>query len=165
MSNVPAEHIVENQLLEADAYVDLFEIQMLSGPHFYFKNNERVQWQGKIYEGWVGRITGIEADATEKEQRPQMVIANATNTREGLFSAFLETGLLDKATVIRRRVLRRHLDDNVNISQVRSWYVAQVASVKKTMITLELRSYVDGAPFRLPARKFIPPDFPFVTLN
>ena len=48
---IPAEHAIDAQKMESDGIVDLFEIHMLSGARFYFKNNDRVDWQGKTYEG------------------------------------------------------------------------------------------------------------------
>jgi hypothetical protein len=83
----------------------------------------------------------------------------------GIFNSAAKKGQIDRATVIRRRVLRRHVEADVNIFEQRMWYVGRVRElISGQSISLELRNMTEGANFQIPCRMFIPPDFPMVTL-
>lgn len=172
MPAIPNEHVVDALKLEADGIVDLFEIHMISGARFYFKNNDRVEWQGKTYEGWAGQLSGVETNSDEQESRPALVIANCGNDAQdgsyyinSLFSPFVESGALDGAIVYRRRILRPHLDADLPISANRRWIVARIASMDEQTIALELRTPTEGTTFFVPARMYMPPEFPTVSLS
>lgn len=162
---LPTTHVTDAQKLAGQGFVDLFEIEMLSGNRFFFKNDERLFWQGKTYEGWACQLTGVETNAEEQESRPQLVIANRVDTDTGVFSPFIESGLLDRARVTRRRILRSAAVANTPLAQIHSWYVSRIATVNRDIIALELRSATEGTLFNVPARKFMPPDFPTVSLR
>lgn len=169
---LPIEHAIDAQKMESDGIVDLFEIHMISGARFYFKNNDRVDWQGKTYEGWAGQLAGVETNADEQEGRPTLIIANAGNDPQdgtfninSLFSPFIESGALDGATVYRRRLLRTHLDADLNICQTRRWIAIRIANMDEQTLTLELRSPTEGTMFQVPARMYMPPEFPTVSIS
>lgn len=163
--SLPRDHLLENQKLNSDAYVDLFEIKLTDGTRLYLKNNGAVSYRNVDYQAWAVQLSGVGSKADEEETRPTLVMANRTDDLQGVFSTFVEKGVVDRAIVVRRRVLLRHLKANVDVSQTRTWFVARVTNLNLSVITLELRSFGDGANHFLPARMYIPPEFPTVSLK
>jgi lambda family phage minor tail protein L len=162
--SAPTSHLVEGQKLTADAVVDLFEIQ-LKGTQYpvyvRFTNGPEVTWQGKTYEAMACKFTGHARSADDERSRPKLQVLNPI----GLFNSFAMNGNIDGAVVERRRVLRQHLETNVNLSETTLWYVGRIMEIiTGQSITLELRALVDGPDQLIPARKYLPPEFPFVTL-
>jgi lambda family phage minor tail protein L len=163
-TGAPASHVEEAQKLTADALVDLFEITPVgtSSPTVVrFRDGPQVTWQANVYESMAVRLMGYQVSADGGKSRPTLTIANPA----GLFNSFVFAGYLDGAQVVRRRVLRQHLETNVNLSDPNFWYVARIKEVVAGQgITMELRSLSDGPDLVIPARKFMSPEFPFVTL-
>jgi len=159
---VPIEHIQDSKELEADAYVDLFEI-ILSDKvtKIYLKKDKDVDWQGHTYEGTGIKIEGVGTYADDEVARPKLTLFNP----EGVFSSIVNQGLLDNATVVRIRVLKQHIIDDVPVYRRSQWRVSRVGSMVKPTIGLELRDMLDGQNFQTPGRMFIPPDFPTVSLQ
>ena len=147
--------------LEADGYVDLYEINLLNGGKVAIKNNDTVSWQGQSYEGTAVQLTGVANSSDEETSRPQFSVANA----EGMFSTMVRDGALDGAFVTRFRVLRDDIDNDVNRYISQRWRVRRVSSLTKHKITMELRDQLDGQFFLTPARMFIPPEFRQVSLG
>lgn len=159
---VPAEHVEDAQKLEADAYVDLFQIILSDkSSKIYLKINKDTDWQGNTYEGTGIQIDGVGVYADDTTSRPKLTIFNP----QGVFSSLLDSGLLDNATIVRYRVLKAHIDADLPIYRRQQWKVSRVASVKTPFIQLELRDMLDGQNFQVPGRMFIPPDFPTVSLQ
>lgn len=157
----PTTHIQDAHKLEADALVELFHVILTDGSHIYLKANNTVTWQGKTWEGCGIKMGGVSNSSDHQEStRPNLVIANPM----GVFSSFVAARKLDRATIMRIRVLKTHLDSNTNIYNQQSWKVMKVAALDENIITVELRNQLDGPHFLTPARMFISPDFPMVTL-
>lgn len=159
---IPESHLVEGQKLTADAEVDLYQINLATSPVIYrFKNSDTVAWQGAIWEGIALTLSGDSHTSDDENSRPTLRMINPA----GVFNAPAFAGLIDRALVIRKRVLRPHLDANANIFQQRMWYVDRVKElVHGKFIGLELRTMTDGPAFQLPLRMYIPPEFPMVSL-
>lgn len=160
-STAPLEHKQEAQKLTADGQVDLYTIMLKNQPVvFRFKNDNTVTWQGQLYEGMATRMTGDSRSADGEESRPLLQIMNPF----GIFNSAAKKGQIDQATVIRRRVLSRHVEADINIFEQRMWYVGRVRElISGQSISLELRNMTEGANFQIPCRMFIPPAFPMVT--
>lgn len=161
MTSLPTEQVEDVHKLSADAIVELYHIALQSGANLYLKPNDSVTWQGKNWEGVSIQIGSVSnsADASEAS-RPQLVVGNPA----GVFSSFVATGALNRAEIIRYKVLRQHLLENRNIFSRQTWKVMKVGPVTKQSIVMELRSQLDGPNFVTPARMYIPPEFPTVTL-
>jgi Phage-related protein len=161
-TSAPQQHLVEAQKLTADALVDLYELSLKHEPVvFRFRDGPTVQWQGKVYEGMACTMSGDMRSSEGEESRPVLRVMNPF----GIFNQAALNSDLDLAIVTRKRLLRRHLEENVNIFEQRKWYVGRVRElISGQVISLELRSMTEGANFQIPVRMFIPPDFPFVTL-
>lgn len=159
---VPAAHFADALKLDADAYVELFEIILADkSTKIYLTLNHDKFWQGHTYEGTGVQMDGVAAYSDDQVSRPKMTIFNP----EGVYSYLIDQGLLDGATVARIRLLKEHLDSDQPIYRKQQWKVSRVASVRNHTIGLELRDMFDGQMFITPGRMFIPPDFPMVSLN
>lgn len=158
----PAEHVAEAQKLTADALVDLYELTLNDGLTFLrFKDGPSVTWQTKTYESVACRITGLGQNADGSKTRPLLTVMNP----EGVWNSFIHAGLCEGALVTRRQVLRQYLEGNIGISDPSFWYIGRVKEmVKNAGVTFELRSLSDGPDVKIPARVYLPPDFPFVTI-
>lgn len=163
MTNRPSEHLTESQKLTADALVSLFEIQLRTEPvELFLVNGPSVTWRGQNYEQMGIQLTGEKRSADDEEDRPRLQVINP----EGVFNTLVRQRLLDRATIIRRKILLQHLEEDLPIFQQRMWYVSRIADVTAGQsITMELRSMIEGPNSRLPARQFIPPEFPMVRLT
>lgn len=158
----PLEHIEDSKNLDMEPYVDLFQIVLADrSSKVYMKANNTVTWQGDIYEGTGIKIEGVANYSDEEVSRPRLTLYNP----DGVYSYLVDQGLLDNAAVIRTRVLKQHIDSDQPIYQRQQWRVSRVASVRKNMLSLELRDLLDGQYFLTPGRMFIPPEFPQVSLQ
>lgn len=159
---IPAEHIEDSLKLEADGYVSLYQIILPEGAGtLYLTHNHDKTWQGNSYEGTFINISGVASFADEEASRPSLTILNPMN----IFHSLVNQGALDNAKVVRIRVLKEHYENNVNIFRKQQWRISRVASLVEPNIVVELRNMMDGQMFMTPARMYIPPEFPAVSLT
>lgn len=164
-TSAPSSHLQESQKLTADALVDLFEVTLVGTPSptvIRFRDGPQINWQSASYDTMACKLTGYQVSSDGTKSRPTMTIMNPA----GIFNPFVFSGYLDGAQVVRKRILRQHLENNSNIYQPTFWFVARVRElISGQGLTLELRSLTDGPDMMIPARKFLPSEgFPFVTL-
>lgn len=162
-TDAPIEHVREAQKLTADALVDLYEFRpVVNNSVVRATNGQTIKWRGNTYEAMALRMTGDTRTADVEESRPTLQIGDPLGTLTYL--AF--TGVFEKAQIKRLRLLREHLEANLKIYEQRLWYVERVKElVGGQMVTLELRNMSEGPALVLPARQFVPPEFPSVTLT
>ncbi len=160
-TNAPQSHLEESLKLTADSTVDLYEVALKQDPIiFRFKDGPTVTYQGQVYESMACSISGDMRSAEGEESRPILRVVNPF----GIFNQAVLNGQGELAVVKRRRGLRTHLEDDVNIFDQRMWYVSRVRElISGQALTLELRNMTEGPNFQIPVRMFIPPEFPFVT--
>lgn len=158
--SLPESHIVENEKLEAQAYVDLFQLEFRGGGTFYMKTNSDITWQGDDYTGWALQLDDIAQYASEERSRPTFTVANP----EGIFSTFIQDGSFDRAELRRYRILKQHIESDSNVYQLRSFLLWKPKLNNQNIISVELRTPSDGQQFNLPARRFMPPEFSYVSL-
>ena len=144
--NLPREHLIENEKLIADGYVDLFEIKLKNNTYLFLKNNNTVEWQGKTWQGIPLSFEGYSSSSNDS------------------LSRHIRDGLLNRATITRYRVLYQNILNNVNIFQSQTWIVWNTPSFNNKFINFELRTTLDGPNFVVPARQYLPPEFPCVRL-
>lgn len=157
--SLPTEQIIDAHKMEADGLVHLYEIQTSQGT-LYYKADNTVVWDGNTYSGIAIQIDGRSQNTDGQWSRPSLTIANPL----GLHSAMAAQGAFDNAIVVEKRVMYEHILSNSAIFLQRKWKCRLVSSVNRISITLQLREYMDGPRFILPARQFVPPDFPSVTV-
>lgn len=159
---VPTAHMEDAQKLDADAYIELFQIVLSDGINkLYLKMDHDVTWQGNDYEGTGIKLDGVASHASEEVSRPNLTLFNP----EGVYSSLIDDGLLDGARVIRYRVLKDDVENDRPIYRVQQWKISRISGVKRGVITTELRDLVDGQTFMVPYRMFIPPEFPTVSIQ
>lgn len=158
---IPEEHREENLKLSAEAYVDLFHIQLKNGSNLYLKTGDPIHWNGNDWESLPVNLTGYEINSDSKVSRPKFQVFNP----DGVFSRFVLDGDMNKAYLYRYRVLRKDLDEDKPVYQMLMWLVWMCTSITKYYMEFELRNPLDGNNFYVPARQFIPPEFPAVTFK
>lgn len=159
---VPEEHLEENLKLSAEAYVDLFHIQLRNGSNLYLKNGgDSVDWNGHTWEALPISFNGYEVKSDGQVSRPKLQVVNP----DGVFSKIVLDGDLDKAFFYRYRVLRSDIDNNRAVYQMLMWLIWQCVEINKNYISFELRNPLDGNNFYIPARQYIAPEFPTVTFR
>lgn len=158
---LPETHLIDNEKLEGEAYFDLFEITLRSAALLYFHPNTEVTWQGIVYAPLGMKLSDVSDFATSERSRPTLSIMNI----DGAFSPFARDGEFNRAVISRKRVLKQHILNNSNIFQERTWLMWNAKTVNKAVMEFELRTPADGQGFNLPARRYIPPEFPFVSLG
>lgn len=166
---LPVTHREDNQKLSADGKVELFEFQFYGGGVVFYCPTKTVTWQGNEYKYWPVQMTGVSANSDGETSRPKMTIGNFSYAPDGtpirgVFSALHINNKVEGGTVIRRRVLNADIEANNNIKEEMRWKVSRVSSLTADLIVLELRNTLDGPRFTIPARKFVPPEFPQVSL-
>jgi lambda family phage minor tail protein L len=158
---VPQSQLDDAQKLDTDGIVELYEIQLQPSGRLYLKNNDTVTYQGHTYEQTAIQIQGVLQSADQEVSRPKLTVANIM----GVFSSAIDQGEMDKAIVIRRRVLRDDLVNNRAYYVEHSWQVSRVLSLNKHVAVFEMRGQMDGQFFLFPPRMFMPPEFPQVSLS
>lgn len=159
MSN-PEEHVADAHKLTADAKVKLFHFILTNGSHLYLKANNDATWQGHTWEG-VGIKLGENSNSSGDDvSRPQLVIANPA----GAFSYFIVSKAIDRATVLVLEVLKQHLENDQAVYKQKTWMVSRTVLVNRSSVTLELRNQLDGPNLIVPARSYMPPEFPTVSI-
>lgn len=161
--SVPVEHVEDSKKLEgADGRVRLYELTLNDGSTiFHLKAKDSVTWQGDDYEGTALIFDKVSRNADDKVSRPKLSLINPN----GVYSFYVDQGLLEGATLIRHTVLREHIDNDINISIRNKWKVSRVSGLNERYLVLELRNVIDGHDFISPGRMFIPPEFKQVSLN
>lgn len=160
--DLPESHIEDSFKLEADGKVDLFQIHLAgSNAKLYLKLNNSVTWQGNTYEGTGIKLEGVAKYSDDQVARPKLTLFNPN----GVYNSFVDQGFLDNGLIIRYRILKEHLDANLNIFMRQQWRISRVANLKSYYIVLELRDLMDGQAFQCPGRMFIPPEFSKVSLS
>lgn len=160
-TDIPTRHRDMAHALESEGLVQLLEIRIPGTPDLYIRINDKRQitWWAKTWEPWAFSLTEIGVVADGEMRRPKLTVANP----DGLFSAYIGKGMMDAATVTLYEVLTRDITNN-NVSFIKYvWRVGRVVSLNKATATFELRSALDGHSFTLPARKFVPPEYPHVS--
>ena len=177
----PEEHLKDAVKLQADGIVDLFEFNLISGGVFRLKDNETVYWGThweqqngvpvKVANKWQGlpiQLSGFSMGSNDQVYRPTLSIANPSleaGNREGVFSRYILDNLLEGATVYRYRVLYSDLMSNKVRYLRQIWRVCRIISLTKQSVSMELRTLSDNVNAVIPARRFVPPEFPLVTLE
>jgi len=157
----PVSHVIDAHKLAADGIVELFQIILNDGTNLFLKSDNAVTWQGKTWEGVAIKLSGFSnsADPTSAS-RPQLVVGNPL----GVFSSFVTAGKVNKAQILRLRVLLSDITADNNVYAQHSWQIFRVVSMTRVQITFELRTQLDGPNGLTPGRLFLPPEFPTVSL-
>lgn len=175
--SIPDEHLEDAQKLIADGIVQLYEIKLANNTYLHLKPDNSVQWNGETWVGLPILFEGYSTAQGDSYSRPTLSIANPDtinendgNARSTLSSLVLPTadypyGLLNRAVVNRYLVLYDDIINDRPIYQKKTWIIWFIKTINKNLIQVELRNPMDGVNFDVPARMYIPPEFPFVTFK
>lgn len=148
--------------LSADGVVTLFKIALLSGAgNLFLTGSNDITWQGNDYEGVAIQAQGFQRSSDDELARPRLTIANVA----GVFNTYVRTGVLEGAEISVYRVLREHIETDVNNFDLSVWEISRVLSMNNAVLQVELRRPYDSPRSVAPARMFIPPEFPLVRLG
>lgn len=166
---VPTSHVSEALKLTADSRVVLYEIALKNIPNggqavVRFRDGpmgSTTQWNGDTYDHLACQFSGFQRSSEDEKNRPTLRLLNPV----GLFNAPAFNGQFDGSILTRYHVLRTHLERNIAIADNEVWFIGRVKElITGQSISFELRALSDGPDQLIPARMFIPPDFPLVTL-
>lgn len=166
LSGIPEEQLEDAQQLLADGIVQLYEIKTNekdadgNNVYLHLKANNDVHWQGYDWTGIPLLFEGYSSAQGDSYARPTLSIANPN----GAFSTFVRDGALTRASVNRYIVLYDHIKKDKAIYQKKTWIIWAIKTLNKNLIQVELRNPMDGVNFDVPARMYIPPEFPFVEI-
>lgn len=175
--SIPDEHLEDAQKLIADGIVQLYEIKLANNTYLHLKPDNSVKWNGETWTGLPILFDGYSTAQGDSYSRPTLSIANPDtinendgNARSTFSSLVLPTkdypyGLLNRAVVNRYLVLYDDIVNDRPIYQKKTWIIWFIKAINKNLIQVELRNPMDGVNFDVPARMYIPPEFPFVTLK
>jgi len=157
----PTEHLAEARKLNPNPYVELFEIKIQQDVYIWCTSHPTVKWNNLTWDNYPLTFSGYNVQSTGEQSRPKLQIANPN----ALFSSFVAKNQLKKATVTRYMVFRDDLVADRRVYIRNKWQISRVASLTKDSISFELRSILDGVRYTLPARQYMPPDFPSTTMS
>ena len=160
-TTLPESHLSANEKLEGEAYFDLFEVHFNPSGVFYFHRNSEVTWQGNTYQGWAVTLNEVARYASEERARPTLAVMNI----DGALSPFVADGSFNRAVLKRKRVLKQHILSDEDVKQETIWMMWMPKTLNKNVMEFELRTFSDGQNFTLPARKFMPPEWPYISLG
>lgn len=155
------QHRSEAKKLSPQPYIELYEVRVNPSAVLRLTNHPNIDWNGFTWENWALELTGCSVKTTGEATRPQLRMANLN----GAFSFAANSGWLYQGSVTRYRVLEQDLHNNQPSYLRNFWDIAKIASLNKDSILLELRAPMDRQDYKLPARQFFPPEFPYVTLR
>ncbi|MDD4864773.1 MAG: hypothetical protein PHE38_12280 [Alishewanella agri] len=125
---------------------------------FRFCLQKTISWKGQSWAVTPFMLSGEGNKAGGEQMRPSLVLPNP----DGIFSYYISEGWLDRARVWKYEV---HPDDlESGASLMSTWYVSKVDELNNKAVSLQLAALSDGNAFKLPARRFIQPEFPLVRL-
>lgn len=160
-TSIPEEQLEDAQKLVADGIVQLYEIRLADGTYLHLKADNSVEWNGYQWTGIPILFEGYSSAQGSSYSRPTLSIANP----DGAFSTFVRDGFLDRAVVNRYIVLYDDIVNDRPIYQKKTWIIWFIKTLNRNIIQVELRNPMDGVNFDVPARMYIPPEFPFVDFS
>lgn len=147
--------------LDSKAKLELFKLVLSDGSVTHLSPKREYTWRGNLYEEIPCHMTQFRRQADGEVSRPKFSIVNPG----GMFTAAVHTGLLETAKITRHRILKEDLDANLDKALSQTFRVTRILNVNKDLISVECRGVLDGPGFKLPARAFYPPEFPYVSLS
>lgn len=147
--------------LEPNTKLELFKITLSSGGRLYFSKREQLTWLGNEYSSIPCHLTQVAQNTDGSRNRPRFSFANPA----GIFTTYIVGDLLEGGSLEREQVMWSDVQANNDVAIREKYRITKILSVNKEMCAIELKNALDGHTFQLPARAFIPPEFPHVRLS
>jgi phage-related protein len=162
-TDVPISQQHDAFALESKGIRQFFKLELRDAQNsvLYLTPFDQIVFLGQTWETISCKLSDNSQNSSGEQSRPKFACANPG----GAFSLYVEQGAIDGAVLTRYEVLLTDLYAGVNNYTKRLWVVSKVLNLTDKLVTLELRSTLDGANFMLPARSYYPPDFPHVSLR
>ncbi|WP_273860751.1 hypothetical protein [Photobacterium sp. GSS17] len=121
--------------------------------YFRICDQTTVQWNDLNWERMPFEVQGEGQSADTELARPQLFLPNDDRR----FSYYAERGLLEGGFVTLYDVHPEEL--HTQQARVRNYVISRVTGDNEIQLTVELRSPSDGPNYKVPARRFMPPEF------
>lgn len=157
----PSTHVTEGDKLDPQALVHLYELQLNPSGVLYMSKDTEITWQGNLYQNLPIKVSGTKISASGQIPRPTLTISNPS----GIYSKSVGDGLLDRAVLIERKVLRSDLEADLPVWDERRWYLSRLISDTALSISYQLRGLTDRQTGVMPIRMYIQPEFSSVRLR
>ena len=116
-------------------------------------NRETREWNGVTWVHSPFQLTGISNKSNGEKNRPSLSLPN----EGGIYSYYLNQGLLEDSTVIRYKALPNELGGSLTAKNI--FYVSHPSSNSGSILTLQLRRLSDGNKYKIPSRRYTQPEF------
>lgn len=158
--NVPAAFINDSASLISVEPLKLLKLQIETPDNslvtFRFCLQKTLLWKGQTWSLTPFVLSNEGNRAGGEQVRPSLMLPNP----EGVFSYYISEGWLDRARIWKYEV---HPDDIASgLAIMATWYVSRIEELNNKAVSLQLASLSDGNSFKLPARRFIQPEFSLV---
>lgn len=166
---IPASHVDEGLKLTADGEVVFFEIALKNIPDggvavIRFRDGpmgSTTQWNGKTWDHLACQLTGQQRSSEDEKSRPRLRLINPV----GVFNQPAFSGQFDGSVIQKFTVLRRHVESNLTIANNEIFFIGRVVElIAGQSISFELRALSDVPDQKVPARVYMYPEYPTVTL-
>jgi len=115
-------------------------------------------WRGNTWSNTPFQIVGNTYSSDGELSRPKLNLPNM----DGQYSFYVDKGFLERAIVTRFRVSPLELEVGSFDKQV--FFISQVVSLTRDILTVELRKSSDGNAFRLSGTRYEQPEYGTVVL-
>ncbi len=165
MTAIPADHRADSLELNPEEFIELFDITLESGTRIRAHSGREYTWSPEdvnnpwTFESAYIKIDGVKRNSGEQRIRPTLTLGNPLD----LFHVPVAQGHLEGAIVVRYRVQSSNLTANPPVFEKATWYISQITGLAE-VITAQLRSLSDRQESQIPARQFLKPEFPSVTI-
>jgi len=166
MSTIPTSHKEDSLKLNPQQFIELYDITLINGTKIRGHSGREYLWHptDASAEPWVFsptfiKVSGVKRTSGEQRIRPTLTIGNPLD----VFHVPVAEGHLEGAKVVRYKIKPANLEADPPVSEKNTWYIAQITGLGE-LITAEMRSLSDRQEGQIPARQFLKPEFPSVTI-
>jgi phage-related protein len=164
VANIPVEHVADAHKLNADGFIELFELVPADGSGTVrFKADADATWRSNAYAGLPLLFSGENRSAQGGAPQPRLAIGQQ-NIDLSAFKPLVYDGGLDAAIVIKIEILLDDMKNNRLIRRQTFYRVRRIESYSRSQINLVLASLSDSLGFSMPFRQYYPPSFPAVQI-
>lgn len=160
----PTEQIVDAHKLNADGYVELYEMSPGRGSGtIYLKADNPVTWRTKDYVGLPLTLSGEKHTADGSNPLPRLQIGQE-QVNLLPFKGLIHDGDLDGGRIVRYEILLQDLLANRDVKRATYFRIKRVEGYSTTQITLQLATEAGAVGQTVPHRQYVPPHFPWVNI-
>lgn len=166
-NNIPEQQEKEAHGLEIPGIVELFRIQLndVDKSLLFISPDKPIEYLDYYWDKIPCKMTGAGQNSSGEVTRPKFTIVMGMEGYDGVFKMWATQGYIENSILTRYRIRREDVEQNKNAYQKTMYTFGKIMAMNRDSLTVECRSMLDGANFKLPARAFYPPEFPHVSLR